>query len=374
VDVFDDAVGCAGAGGEGAVEPFGAELFACVGCSWAEGFDDAVGVEDECVVMLEVEFEGGVPGVVEDAEGDGDGAVDGEDVAGVVVWCASEDGSVVSRVGVAERAAVGAEECADGGDEGVFDAFAREVFVEVGEDAAWAGFGVLWVCVEDGLDHGDDDGGAGAVTGDVGDEDGEPAVVTIEEVEEVSAGLGGGEVTGGDVEPVWFGGAFGEEGLLDHGDALEFAGLLIDESFELSLVDEIFGHASDEVAAHKEVLDGLWVDAVGFFAHGDGPVEGAALVVEWDGGEAVHVGHVRAEDGVVGEVEVVIELWRVVLDDVAEESAGVGRQFVPVFPGVFAFEAGVVGVDACDFVGAVGEASSGEADVTLDGVELLEVA
>lgn len=167
-----------------------------------------------------------------------------------------EPRGVMPRAGVAEFVSCGVEHAIESGDERAVDdgVVIDEFLVEVVEELA----GMLGAAGEgtgQGVGNGHENGGGGAVPGDVCDEEPPAAVGEPEDVVVVAAGMRGGLVSSGEFEAWDIGELSGEERALDVADDLEFAIESAVGVGEFLAEDEVAGGAAEEVALPNDVGD-----------------------------------------------------------------------------------------------------------------------
>ena len=299
----------------------------------ASGLGDAVGVEDQDVSGLEFEGELVVDGFGENRQGDISDLLDFGDLL-----AAAEHGGILSGAGIGEGALAGVPEAEDRGDEGVFDAVAGELGVGVGQGFGGIGAGLFafdggGVGVEDGVEHGGDDGGGGAVAAGVGDEDHPISVRYLNYVVEIAAGAVEGLAHGGEIQAGDLGSGFGQKGALDVGDAADFG---VDEGVGAAEVAEgleIFQGGADQTDAEDEVFEELDIETGGLFVKDDDPVveiaEGAG-----GGGCAVVVGEFGV-NGVAGvDFKVLDDAGLLLGDELGDGAAGADGDVFPLPGGV----------------------------------------
>ena len=166
-----------------------------------KGLGDAVGIEDDRVVGLELQGLRGRVERVQDAQGERGGVLNGADPAREAIL---EARGVVTGVGVRESTRGGVEDGEEGGHEAALEARGEQAVVGELHDLSGVE-GVLagverGVAVHDGVEHGHDGGRGCAVAADVGDEDGPLLAREAEEVVVVPAGFVAREVAGGELK------------------------------------------------------------------------------------------------------------------------------------------------------------------------------
>ena len=185
----------------------------------------------------------------------------------------------MSGAGGGEAVGVHVDYGIDHGDEVFIGDFVDEEFVEFGDDIggisevdAVGGAGVAADVADGGQGHFDeagDEGGADAVSGDIGDEEGDAAFVDFEGVVEVAAEDGAGEVVAFEEDAVFAGESAGEHAELDGLGELHFL-------FDLLVVgDDFFVGGLEEIVAFFEVevesFDALDGDALAAVKDVDDP-------------------------------------------------------------------------------------------------------
>ncbi len=170
--------GAGGGGGEGLADVLDFVGFGAV----VEGFDEAVGVEEDAVGGLEGDGGGIFVGEIFAGE-EGQAGVKEEGLGGAIMVA---DGVRVAGGGHGEAARGGVEEGGQGGDEASTEKGVAEFAIDVVEEGG-GGIGGGGEAEEGVFEHGGGECGGDAVAGDVGDHEGEDAVGADEGVEEIAA-------------------------------------------------------------------------------------------------------------------------------------------------------------------------------------------
>ena len=157
----------------------------------------------------------------------------------------------VAVVHIAGRGVVDADEEAD---EAVGRAILGNDAIELGDDVGQGGGGIIEEHLHAGLQIGHEHGRGHALAGDIGDEDGHPAVVVGQEVVVIAAHGAAGRVVAGQVDAEDDGSAGGQQTALDVGGLFQFVGQEALGLFDLGQAG-VFDADGGDVGHHGEQVE-----------------------------------------------------------------------------------------------------------------------